>query len=204
MRLTTITAGLVASLALLAVPLAAADSDHDTMADKNAKTLNDVPMKVRESLLKEADGREISKVERHQDNGKVVYDAKIKREGTDDLKLKVDEDGRIAWRSDGSAGSQSGVSGTAEHAWNETKKGTEKAAKETKDAMTGGDLALADLPQPARDTFEREAAGHPISDLERESKNGKTFYEGDIKLDDGKKRELTVDEYGKIIKSKEK
>jgi uncharacterized membrane protein YkoI len=202
MRLTTITAGLVASLAFVAAPLGAAEGDNGSMADKNAKTLSDVPMPVRDSLLKEANGREISKVDRHEDNGKVVYDAKIKRQGTDDLKLKLDPQGSIVWRSD-AAGSQSGVSGTAEHAWNETKKGTEKAATATKNAVTGGSLALADLPQPARDTFEREAAGHPISDLDRETKDGKPVYEGDIKLGDGKKRELTVDESGKILKSKE-
>src|SRR4051812_31067672 len=135
MRLTTITAGLVASLALIAAPLSAADSDHDTMADKNAKVLNEVPMKVRDSLLKEANGREISKVDRHEDatSGKVVYDAKIKREGSGkDLRLKLDEDGKVISRDDGAGGSQSGVEGDAKHAWNDTKDSAKNAGQDSK------------------------------------------------------------------------
>lgn len=215
MRITTITAGLVASLALMSAPLSAMDNDHETMADKNAKVLNDVPMKVRDALIKEADGREISKVDRSEDNGKVVYAARIKHEGQGkDLKLKVDEDGKVVWRDDGAAvsGSQSGV----DRDWSDTKSDAKARGHEAKrdvdrdvdhakhhDDDHDGRLLIEDLPKPAREAFQREAGDRQIRDLDRSTKGGKTIYEGEVDLGNGKQREIKVDEDGRVIKSHE-
>jgi uncharacterized membrane protein YkoI len=149
MRITTLTAGLVASLALIAAPLGAMDNDHQTVGDKNAKELENVPMKAREALLKEANGREISSVDRKEDDGRVFYQAKFKRDGKD-LSVKVDGDGKVVWRSDEAhaGGSQSG-------AWNHND-ADDKADKAKRDAERKADKAQHDAERKA-DEAKRDA-----------------------------------------------
>jgi uncharacterized membrane protein YkoI len=192
MRLTTSLAGLIAGLALTAAPLGAMDKDHQTMDDKNAKTLQDVPLSVRDTLMKEASGQEISKVNKKQVEGQTVYEAKIKHDGSD-VQLRVNPEGKVIWRSDQSSGSQSG-------SWTEE---TKKTAKDVEKSITGDRLSIDEVPAEVRETFKREAAGNAISDINRSSKDGKTVYEGDIKRADGSEHQLTVSEDGKILKGAE-
>ena len=59
-------------------------------------------------------------------------------------------------------------------------------------------VSMSDVPAAPRATIEREAAGGTIESVERETKNGQTYYEADIMVN-GKKREVKVDESGRMM-----
>ena len=59
-------------------------------------------------------------------------------------------------------------------------------------------MRLDDVPAPAREALEREAAGATITSVEREQEHGKTVYEATINSG-GTKREIEVDEQGNVL-----
>jgi hypothetical protein len=64
---------------------------------------------------------------------------------------------------------------------------------------TEQEVTLADLPDSARATLEREAKGGRIEELTKEtSKNGTVTYEAEI-VKDGKGREVEVSEKGMLL-----
>jgi hypothetical protein len=59
-------------------------------------------------------------------------------------------------------------------------------------------LSLSEVPDPVRATFEREASGGPVQGLRRETKKGKTVYEGEI-VAGGQGTDLQVAPDGTIL-----
>ena len=56
-----------------------------------------------------------------------------------------------------------------------------------------------DTPAPVRATLDKEAAGGKITEIEKETKDGKVVYSADITDKAGKKWDVTVGEDGKLI-----
>ena len=63
-------------------------------------------------------------------------------------------------------------------------------------------VSMSDVPPNVRDTINREAGGAAITKVEKETKNGQTYYEADT-MKNGKKWEIKVDESGRVISSGE-
>ena len=64
--------------------------------------------------------------------------------------------------------------------------------------------SMDQVPAPVRATLEKEAAGGgKVTEVEKETKNGKTVYSADVTDKAGKKWDVVVGEDGKVI-SKEK
>jgi uncharacterized membrane protein YkoI len=64
-------------------------------------------------------------------------------------------------------------------------------------------VAMADVPAAVKATLDKEAAGGKVTEVEKETKNGKTVYSADVTDKAGKKWDVVVGEDGKLI-SKEK
>lgn len=63
---------------------------------------------------------------------------------------------------------------------------------------THQDVTLQELPAPVRSTFQKEAQGGRLEELERKSENGKTVYEGEV-VKNGKGTELEVGADGSVL-----
>jgi uncharacterized membrane protein YkoI len=169
---------LLAALGLLSAQAMAMDSDT-TIADKNDKALASVPVKVKESLLTESQGHAISDVDRDTIDGRVVYRAKIQRDGKD-LKVTVDETGAIVGRNDGDVHD-------------------EKLGRLDRDhAKDHVDLTVNDLPAKAKAALMKEAGAHEVVDIDRDTDSGRTVYKARIKQE-GLDRRITIDEDGNVI-----
>ena len=59
-------------------------------------------------------------------------------------------------------------------------------------------LSLDQVPAAVRETILREAAGHPLKEIERKTKDGATLYEAEWLVDD-KEIEIKVDPEGKLL-----
>jgi uncharacterized membrane protein YkoI len=62
----------------------------------------------------------------------------------------------------------------------------------------GSELKLSECPVAVQKTFQREANGAKIDEVEKEIEDGKTTYEADVTID-GKKYDITVAENGMLL-----
>jgi hypothetical protein len=62
--------------------------------------------------------------------------------------------------------------------------------------------SMAEVPASVRATLEKESKGGKVTEVEKETKNGKTVYSADITGADGKKWDVVVGEDGKMISKK--
>jgi uncharacterized membrane protein YkoI len=62
---------------------------------------------------------------------------------------------------------------------------------------TGAELKLSECPAAVQKTFQREANGATINEVEKEIEDGKTIYEADVTFDE-KEYEITVAEDGTL------
>lgn len=60
-------------------------------------------------------------------------------------------------------------------------------------------VAMADLPPAVQKTIQDNLGGGTITETAKESKNGKTYYEAEVKKPGGEKVEIKVAEDGKLI-----
>jgi hypothetical protein len=65
-------------------------------------------------------------------------------------------------------------------------------------AFAGELVMMRDLPPAAKATVEHEAKGGVITEIEKDEKKGKTFYEVEYSKD-GVKREIKVSQTGAVI-----
>jgi uncharacterized membrane protein YkoI len=63
-------------------------------------------------------------------------------------------------------------------------------------------MSIDEVPTAVRATFEREAGGAPITNVEREDEGGKAVYEAEF-TSGGKKWSVEVDESGKVLEKEE-
>ncbi|MBA3708422.1 MAG: PepSY-like domain-containing protein [Planctomycetes bacterium] len=178
----TVVPALLVACGLCAGQAFAMDNDPSTR-DHNVKTLENVPGKVKEALLKESQGREIRDVDKETIDGRVVYQAKIQRDGKD-LKLTVDEDGKVVARNDG--------------AKDDDKVHDDKVHDDHGDHH---ELSVNDLPAKVKASLTAAAGAAQIVDIDRDTDNGRTVYKARIKQD-GLDRHLTIGEDGTIVSDK--
>jgi uncharacterized membrane protein YkoI len=76
--------------------------------------------------------------------------------------------------------------------------GTVRADHEKKDGHAHQKVNLSDLPSAVRSTFQKEAKGGEIEELRKETRNGKTIYEGEV-VSNGKGTNIEVSEEGKVL-----
>jgi uncharacterized membrane protein YkoI len=170
-------------------------------------TLEQAPLPVQQTLTREAGGEPVQWVQRDNDEGQVVYHARIKQDGLD-KRLTVAPDGSVLEKKDFSevnAKSHAAWEKTKEkskEAWSKTKEVSGKAWDSASDAVGGDHLTLGDLPPAVKATVEREAAGREIRDVDHEMKDGKHLYEVKIHVPDAKDVHLKVDEDGKLLEKK--
>ena len=60
-------------------------------------------------------------------------------------------------------------------------------------------VAMADLPPAVQKTIQDNLGGGTITETAKESKDGKTYYEAEVKKPGGEKVEIKVAEDGKLI-----
>ena len=75
-------------------------------------------------------------------------------------------------------------------------------AQEKKDESNEVKMKFDQVPAAVRETLTREAKGGKIDTVDKETRDGKTVYEADVKID-GKNWELLVSEDGKLLSKKE-
>lgn len=88
---------LAVALATASVPVAStivhADEKGEKEKEKTIK-LDEVPAPARQTLVREAGGSPIIKVEKETENGRVLYEAHVKK-GDDVLGIRVDAAGKL-------------------------------------------------------------------------------------------------------------
>src|SRR6476469_9636509 len=75
------------------------------------------------------------------------------------------------------------------------------ADKEKEEESNEVEVKWADVPAAVQKTFEKEAPGVKIEEVDKETKDGKTIYEADVKVKD-QTHEIKVGEDGKLISNK--
>ncbi len=73
--------------------------------------------------------------------------------------------------------------------------------KEKKEEGQEEKVAFASVPQPVQATLTKEADGNKIDQVDKETDEGKTIYEADVKIN-GKNYEIKVDTDGTLISKK--
>lgn len=92
-RIAVITLGLGA----LALPLSAAEKNEKNEEHEDKEEVvefKSVPQPVQKTLTKEADGAKIDKVDKEEDDGKVIYEADVMMNGKN-YEIKVAQDGTL-------------------------------------------------------------------------------------------------------------
>ena len=84
----------VLGVAILALSVVAGT---ELLSQEEEVSLDEVPAAVKATILKEADGAEIEKVEREIEDGKVVYEAEFMVDGQE-IEIEVAEDGTLLSR----------------------------------------------------------------------------------------------------------
>jgi uncharacterized membrane protein YkoI len=178
-------------------------------AESAGQPLLDMPDSVKEAIRNEAGGKMVSSIELETENGKQVYEVNISQEGLDRT-VRIDPDGVLISSTDWNKRVDDGKNRAAQ-AWQSTKQKTKEAWEKTKHATAGGverargymggheDLSLADLPAPVRKTIEREAAGKTVEDIDHQMKDGKHFYQANVKISDSENVKLKVAEDGTLV-----
>jgi uncharacterized membrane protein YkoI len=68
----------------------------------------------------------------------------------------------------------------------------------TSASASGDEIKLSDCPAAVQKTFQREANGAKIEEVEKETEDGDTIYEAEVTID-GKEYEITVAEDGTLL-----
>jgi uncharacterized membrane protein YkoI len=144
------------------------------LATESELKLSDCPAAVQKTFQREANGAKIEDVEKEIENGKTTYEADVTIDGKE-YDITVAEDGTLLEKSLEEDDDE-----------DDDKKGEEVEVK------------LSDCPAAVQKTLKREANGASIDSVDKESKDGKTVYEVDVKID-GKNYEIKVAMDGTLI-----
>ena len=86
---------LIAALAASSVPISNSTFAHEDAEDhEKVVKLEDIPAPARKTILKEAKGAPILKVEEEKEKGKTLYEATVKH-GKDEIGIVVDAQGKL-------------------------------------------------------------------------------------------------------------
>jgi len=132
--------------------------------------LEDVPAAAKAAILKEAENGSVRQIELVTRDGADVYCAEI-IVGSTKIELEVAADGEVLDRDEEDYRSDAG-----------------------EDEM----ISLDDAPPAVRDAILKAAAGAPITELEKKSKQGKPIYAAEFTAE-GKEVEIWVDAQGTVV-----
>lgn len=125
---------------------------------------------VQKTFKREANGATINEVDKDIEHGKTIFEVDVKIEGKN-YEIKVAEDGTLL-----------------EKVLDEREEDEQEEVK----------VKLSDCPAAVQKTLKREANGASIETVDKETEDGKTLYEVDVKID-GKNYEINVAENGTLI-----
>ncbi len=188
-------------------------------------TLADLPEPARAVVESRTAGHEIRAIERGTDDGREVYHVRVHQDGLDQ-RLTVASDGTVVADRDfkpgdgTDSGSSSGSASDGDDAWKDTKQGTQKAWDKTKEgsekawdktkqvssgawtdarsALDDDGLTLANVPKPVADAIRAEAGSNEVQDIDVEAKQGKIWYQAEIRVKDGRNRTVAIAEDGTL------
>lgn len=133
-----------------------------------------LPAAVRETIKREADGRQIADIDRETWQGRTVYEVEFKASGRNP-QIHIAEDGTIAKA--------------------EQRRGSEVGAA-IRSLFMG--TQLEDTPPAVQETIRREARDRSIRDIDVEARSGQRIYE--VEIDDGRSAfQIHVAEDGRIL-----
>lgn len=147
-----------------------ADKMMESFKRTPSMKLTELPEPVRQTIEKEAKAREVADIDRESWNGKTVYEVEFAQTGRN-AQIHVAEDGTIVK--------------------------DERAGKGLKGLFMG--TQVADTPPPVQATIKREAGTREVVDIDKETRDGRTIYEVEIKQPN-RNLELHVAEDGSIVR----
>jgi len=143
--------------------------------------LKDLPGPARETVLKEAAGAKVTEVEKVVAGDRVTYEAEWKADGKE-IEIRVSPAGKVLQRE-------------VEEDDDDDEDGDHEHGREDDEV----EVSLDQVPAAVKATILKEAAGHKIEEIERETRGGRTVYEAEWKAD-GKEIEIKVAPDGTLLK----
>jgi uncharacterized membrane protein YkoI len=145
--------------------------------------LKDVPAAARETILKEAAGSKVAEVEKVVAGERVTYEAEWKADGKE-IEITVSPAGKVL--------------GREVEDEDDDDDDDDKSDREEKHEDGEVDVTLDQVPDAVRATILKEAAGHKIEEIERETRGGRTVYEAEWEVG-GKEIEIKVAPDGTLL-----
>lgn len=150
----------------------AVTQDEELMADTESRlALEEVPQAVRETIEREANGREIADIDREMHEDRAIFEVEFREQGINQ-QIHVEEDGTLV-RDDG-------------------------AIRRTVRNLLSG-TEVGDTPMVVQDVIKRELEGREIADIDKERRSGEVVYEVEVDDDQGQ-FQLHIAEDGTIVK----
>jgi len=163
---------LVVALCFVASRVSAAEEDEVKMK------LAACPAAVQKTLKREAGGAKISEVDKELEDGKTIYEVDVKIDGKN-YEVTVAEDGTLLEKVLDEDGKE---------------EQEDRAAEQVEEEK----IKLSDCPVAVQKTLKREATGEAIETVDKETDDGKTVYEVDVKIG-GRNYEIKVAPDGTLI-----
>lgn len=169
---------IVLLVAGLAVAIAAVATQQ--IADSEGKvSIQEVPADVMTTILAAADGAEIGEIEMETENGQVIYEAEVIIDGKE-VDIEVAADGTLL-------GKEADEDDEEEEADDDDEEEEEEEI-----------VSLDAVPDAAKATILKEAAGGEIREVEMQTEDGVTIYEAEVIID-GQEVDIKVAADGKLL-----
>lgn len=140
--------------------------------------INDLPEKVQVTAREQAAGRDIVDIDKETWNGQTVYEVEFAQAGRNG-QVHINEQGTIV-------------------KYDDTKDIKGPKAKRLFGNYLG--TQFEDTPTAVQETIRKEAQDGTISDIDKETRDGRVVYEVEIKQSPGRKYEIHVAENGTILR----
>jgi hypothetical protein len=156
----------------------------------------DAPSAVRKTLKREANGGKIETIDIETRDGKLVFEADVKIDGTN-YEILVAKDGRLISKAIDDEEEDEDDEEEEEHEGEKEKEKGEKKEKKHEGKEKGA-MKFSEAPAAVQKTLKREAFGAKIAKVDIESHDGKRVYEADVEID-GRNYEILVAKDGTLI-----
>jgi hypothetical protein len=158
---------------------------------------SDAPPAVRKTMKREANGGKIETVDIQTHDGKLVFEADVKIDGTN-YEILVAKDGRLISKAIDEEEEDEDEAEDEDKGNKEKQKGEQKEKEHEGEAKNLTVIKFSEAPAAVRKTLKREAFGAKIVKVDIESRHGKRVYEADVEID-GKNYEILVAKDGSLI-----
>lgn len=162
--------------------------------------LEDAPSAVRKTLKREAQGGKIETVDIETRDGRIVFEADVKIDGTN-YEILVAKDGRLISKAideEEEEDDEEDEDDDDEKEGKDKRKGDSDRNRHEEKEKGATVIKFTEAPAAVQKTFKREAFGAKIAKIDIESRDGKKVYEADVEID-GKNYEILVAKDGSLI-----